>query len=226
MIPPAFIQDLLSRVDIVEIVGRHVQLKKSGLNFSGLCPFHAEKSPSFTVTPTKQFYHCFGCGAHGDAIGFLSEHSGMPFVEAVKDLAQQVGMTVPDDDSSPAERERAAAQKQRQATLTDVLAKAAEHYRRQLKGSPRAVDYLKGRGLSGEIAAQFGLGYAPEGWRGLASVFPNYDDPFVDVRLWLPASGQTCGGHPESPTGAHRALAAAASGSGTPTGASACRSSR
>ena len=179
MIPPAFIQDLLSRVDIVEVVGRHVQLKKSGLNFSGLCPFHAEKSPSFTVTPTKQFYHCFGCGAHGDAIGFLSEHSGMPFVEAVKDLAQQVGMTVPDDDSSPAERERAAAQKQRQATLTDVLAKAAEHYRKQLKGSPRAIDYLKGRGLSGEIAAQFGLGYAPDGWRGLASVFPNYDDPLL-----------------------------------------------
>ena len=179
MIPPAFIQDLLSRVDIVEVVGRHVQLKKSGLNFSGLCPFHAEKSPSFTVTPTKQFYHCFGCGAHGDAIGFLSEHSGMPFVEAVKDLAQQVGMTVPDDDSSPAERERAAAQKQRQATLTDVLSKAAEHYRKQLKASPRAVDYLKGRGLSGEVAAQFGLGYAPDGWRGLASVFPNYDDPLL-----------------------------------------------
>jgi DNA primase len=179
VIPPAFIHDLLSRVDIVELVGRHVQLKKSGLNFSGLCPFHAEKSPSFTVTPTKQFYHCFGCGAHGDAIGFLSEHSGMPFVEAVKDLAQQVGMTVPDDDSSPAERERAAAQKQRQATLSDVLAKAAELYRKQLKGSPRAVDYLKGRGLSGEIAAQFGLGYAPDGWRGLASVFPNYDDPLL-----------------------------------------------
>ena len=88
MIPPAFIQDLLSRVDIVEVVGRQVQLKKSGLNFSGLCPFHAEKSPSFTVTPTKQFYHCFGCGAHGDAIRFLSEHSGLPFVEAVKELAQ------------------------------------------------------------------------------------------------------------------------------------------
>jgi DNA primase len=180
VIPPAFIQDLLSRVDIVELVGRHVQLKKSGLNFSGLCPFHAEKSPSFTVTPTKQFYHCFGCGAHGDAIGFLSEHSGMPFVEAVKDLAQQVGMTVPDDDSSPAERERAAAQKQRQATLTDVLAKAADHYRQQLKASPRAIDYLKGRGLSGEIAAQFGLGYAPDGWRGLASVFPSYDDPLLE----------------------------------------------
>ena len=180
MIPPAFIQDLLSRVDIVEVVGRQVQLKKSGLNFSGLCPFHAEKSPSFTVTPTKQFYHCFGCGAHGDAIRFLSEHSGLPFVEAVKELAQQVGMTVPEDDSSQAERERAAAHKQRQATLSDVLAKAAEHYRRQLKSSPRAIDYLKGRGLSGEIAAQFGLGYAPEGWRALASAFPSYDDPLLE----------------------------------------------
>ena len=180
MIPPAFIQDLLARVDIVEVVGRHVQLKKSGLNFSGLCPFHAEKSPSFTVTPTKQFYHCFGCGVHGNAIGFLIEHSGMPFVEAVKDLAQQVGMTVPEDDSSPAERERAAAQKQRQITLTEVLAKAAEYYRRQLKGNPRAIDYLKGRGLSGDIAAQFGLGYAPEGWRSLASAFPSYDDPLLE----------------------------------------------
>jgi DNA primase len=180
VIPPAFIQDLLSRVDIVEVVGRQVQLKKAGLNFSGLCPFHAEKSPSFTVTPTKQFYHCFGCGAHGNAIGFLIENSGLPFVEAVKDLAQQVGMSIPEDDSSPAERERAAAHKRRQATLSDVLAKAAEHYRNQLKGSPRAIDYLKGRGLSGEVAAQFGLGYAPEGWRGLASVFPSYDDPLLE----------------------------------------------
>jgi DNA primase len=180
VIPPTFIQDLLSRVDIVEVVGRHVQLKKAGLNFSGLCPFHAEKSPSFTVTPTKQFYHCFGCGANGNSIRFLTEYVGLPFVEAVKDLAQQVGMTVPDDDSSPAERERAAAHKQRQATLSDVLARAAEHYRSHLKGSPRAIDYLKGRGLSGEVAAQFGLGYAPEGWRGLASVFPSYDDPLLE----------------------------------------------
>ncbi|MBC7731876.1 MAG: DNA primase [Bacteriovorax sp.] len=179
MIPPAFIQDLLSRVDIAEVVGRHVQLRKGGANLSGLCPFHAEKSPSFTVSPTKQFYHCFGCGASGDAIRFLTEYSGMTFLDAVKDLAQQVGMTVPEEDSSPAEREQAAAQKQRRNTLTDVLAKATDHYRKQLKNSPRAVDYLKGRGLSGEIAAQFGLGYAPEGWRGLASVFPHYDDPLL-----------------------------------------------
>ena len=179
MIPPTFIHDLLARVDIVELVGRHVQLRKGGANLSGLCPFHAEKSPSFTVSPSKQFYHCFGCGANGDAIRFLTEYSGMTFIDAVKDLAQQVGLTLPEDDQSPAERDQAAAQKQRRATLTDVLTKVAEHYRRQLKLSPRAVDYLKGRALSGEIAAQFGLGYAPEGWRGLASVFAHYDDPLL-----------------------------------------------
>ena len=180
MIPPSFLHDLLARVDIVDVVGRHVQLKKGGANLSGLCPFHAEKSPSFTVSPSKQFYHCFGCGASGDAIRFLTEYSGMTFVDAVKDLAQQVGLTVPEDDLSPAEREQATAQKQRRATLTDVLAKAAEAYRKHLKASPRAVDYLKGRGLSGEIAAQFGLGYAPDGWRSLASVFPSYDDPLLE----------------------------------------------
>jgi DNA primase len=180
MIPTAFLHDLLARVDIVDVVGRHVQLKKGGANLMGLCPFHGEKSPSFSVSPSKQFYHCFGCGASGDAIRFLTEHTGASFIEAVNDLAQQVGMTVPEEESTPAERERAAAMKQRRGTLTDVLAKATEHYRRQLKGSPRAVEYLKRRGLSGEIAAHFGLGYAPEGWRGLASVFPAYDDPLLE----------------------------------------------
>ena len=180
MIPPAFIQELLGRVDIVDVIGRQVQLKKSGINFSGLCPFHAEKSPSFTVTPTKQFYHCFGCGANGDAIRFLVEQNGMTFIDAVKDLAQQVGLTVPDDDRTAEDRDRAAAQKQRRSTLSDVLSKAAEHFRRQLKQSPRAIDYLKGRGLTGEVAARFALGYAPDGWRGLASVFPNYDDPLLE----------------------------------------------
>jgi DNA primase len=180
MIPPSFIQDLLSRVDVVEIVGRHVTLRKGGANLSGLCPFHAEKSPSFTVSPSKQFYHCFGCGASGDAIKFMTEYSGMTFIDAVKDLAQQVGMTVPDDDVSPAERDQAAAHKQRRATLSDVLARAADGYRKQLKANPRAVDYLKGRGLTGEIASQFGLGYAPDGWRNLASMFPSYDDPLLE----------------------------------------------
>jgi DNA primase len=178
-IPQNFIQELLARADIVEIVGRYVQLKKGGANFLGLCPFHGEKTPSFTVSPSKQFYHCFGCGKNGNAIGFLMDYAGMNFVEAVKDLAGQYGMQVPEDDRSPAERAREAEQRQRQATLTDVLEKAGAAYRKHLKASPRAIDYLKGRGVSGEIAKQFGLGYAPEGWRTLASVFPEYDDPLL-----------------------------------------------
>ena len=178
-IPQSFIQELLARADVVEIVGRYVQLRKGGANYMGLCPFHSEKSPSFTVSPSKQFYHCFGCGKNGNAIGFLMDHAGMNFVEAVKDLAGQYAMQVPEEDVSPQDRARAAQQREKQATLTDVLEKAGEAYRKHLKNSPRAVDYLKGRGLSGEIARQFGLGYAPEGWRSLASVFPNYDDPLL-----------------------------------------------
>jgi len=178
-IPQSFIQELLARVDVVEVVGRHVQLKKGGANFMGLCPFHGEKSPSFSVSPAKQFFHCFGCGKNGNAIGFLMEHAGMTFVEAVKDLAQNVGMQVPEEDVSPQDRERAAQQRQKQATLTDVLEKAGDSYRKNLRNSPQAVAYLKGRGLSGEIAKQFGMGYAPDGWRNLASVFPDYQDPLL-----------------------------------------------
>ena len=178
-IPQHFIQELLARADIVDIVGRYVQLKKTGANFSGLCPFHSEKSPSFTVSPSKQFYHCFGCGKNGNAIGFLMDHTGAGFVEVVHDLAQQYGMQVPEDERSPAERERAARESEKRATLSDVLARAGEAYRKQLKDSPRAVDYLKRRGLSGQVARDFGLGYAPEGWRSLASVFPDYADPLL-----------------------------------------------
>ena len=176
-IPQSFIQELLSRVDVVDIVGRYVQLKKGGANFMGLCPFHGEKSPSFSVSPSKQFYHCFGCGKNGNAIGFLMEHTGMGFVEAVQDLAQQTGLQVPQDDISPAERERQAAQKRQQASLTDVLERAGDSYRKQLKDAAHAVDYLKKRGVSGAISSRYGLGYAPAGWRHLAGVFPQYDDP-------------------------------------------------
>ena len=178
-IPQNFIQELIARADVVEIVGRHVQLKKTGANFSGLCPFHAEKSPSFTVSPSKQFYHCFGCGKNGNALGFLVDYAGMSFPEAVKDLAGQYGMQVPEEDIPPAERARQAEQREKQATLNDVLEKAGAAYRKQLRISPRAVDYLKGRGVSGEIAKRYGLGYAPEGWRSLASIFPAYDDPLL-----------------------------------------------
>ena len=145
----------------------------------GLCPFHGEKSPSFSVSPSKQFYHCFGCGKNGNVISFLMDHGGMSFVEAVKDLAGQYGMQVPEEEGSPQDRARAAEQRQKQATLTDVLEKACDAYKKHLKNSPKAIDYFKGRGLSGEIAKQFGLGYAPEGWRSLASVFPDYDDPLL-----------------------------------------------
>jgi DNA primase len=178
-IPQNFIQELVARADVVEIVGRYVQLKKTGANFSGLCPFHGEKTPSFTVSPAKQFFHCFGCGKSGNAIGFLMDYAGMGFVEAVKDLSGQYGLQVPEDDIPPAERARAAQQREKQQTLSDVLEKAGAAYRKHLKNSPRAVAYFKSRGLSGEVAKQFGLGYAPEGWRSLASVFPNYDDPLL-----------------------------------------------
>lgn len=178
-IPQSFIQELLTRVDIVEVVGRYVQLKKGGANFMGLCPFHGEKSPSFSVSPTKQFFHCFGCGKHGNAVGFLMEHTGVGFVEAVKDLAQQVGLQVPEEDIPPQERARAAEQRQRQSTLNDVLLKASQSYQAQLRLAPKAVDYLKRRGLTGQIAKTFGLGYAPEGWRHLSTVFPDYQSDLL-----------------------------------------------
>ncbi|MBD7960493.1 MULTISPECIES: DNA primase [Comamonas] len=176
-IPQSFIQELLARIDVVDVVGRYVPLKKGGANFMGLCPFHGEKSPSFSVSPTKQFYHCFGCGKNGNAISFLMEHTGMGFIEAVNDLAGQVGMVVPQEDISPQERERQAAAKVKQATLNDVLERAGNAYRSQLKEHAHAVQYLKQRGVSGSISSKYGLGYAPPGWRNLASVFPEYDDP-------------------------------------------------
>jgi DNA primase len=190
VIPQSFIQDLLNRVDIVDVVGRYVQLKKGGANYMGLCPFHSEKSPSFTVSPTKQFYHCFGCGAHGTAIGFLIEYSGVGFVEAVTDLAQDVGMTVPqaDDKLPPAQR---AEHQAKSLALSEVMTKASDYYRKQLRNAPQAIGYLKGRGLSGEIAGRFGLGYAPDGWDGLRSAFSDYDAPeLVEAGLVIDKSDE------------------------------------
>ena len=181
MIPPSFVHDLLGRADIVQVIGRHVELRKAGVNHKGLCPFHAEKSPSFIVSPSRQTYHCFGCGVHGNAIGFLMEQAGLGFVEAVQELAQQNGMVVVDEAVSAEESERQAALKRTRSTLSEVLAKAAAHYREALKATPRAVDYLKQRGVSGVIAARFGLGYAADSWRGLASAFASYDDPLLEA---------------------------------------------
>ncbi|MDB5813154.1 MAG: primase [Rhodocyclales bacterium] len=172
MIPESFVQEVLARVDIVDLIERHVPLKKGGANYSACCPFHNEKSPSFTVSPTKQFYHCFGCGAHGTAIGFLIEYAGVSFPDAIKELAQQVGLQVPEE-----ERPDPARQAQSQSLL-EITARAAKFYREQLKISPKAIDYLKSRGLTGEIAARYGIGYAPEGWQGLRSVFgEQYEQP-------------------------------------------------
>ena len=190
MIPQSFIQDLLNRVDIVDVVGRYVQLKKGGANFSGLCPFHNEKSPSFTVSPTKQFYHCFGCGAHGTAIGFLMEYSGVGFVEAVKDLAQGVGMTVPEQEDRlpPAQR---AEQQAKSLALSDAMTLSCNFYRQQLRGARNAIDYLKGRGLTGEVAAKFWIGYSPDGWESLKQVFKDYDsDVLVEAGLVIDKSDE------------------------------------
>jgi len=178
-IPQAFLQELLARVDIVEVVGRHVALKKGGANYLGLCPFHDEKSPSFTVSPSKQFFHCFGCGKSGSALGFLMEHTGAGFIEAVQDLAQQAGLSVPMDDETPQQRAQAAAQRQQRSSLSELLEKAAHSYQQQLRLAPAAIDYLKCRGLSGQIAKSYGIGYAPAQWRFLSTVLPDYQNPLL-----------------------------------------------
>ena len=170
MIPQSFIQDLLNRVDIVDVVERYVPLKRAGANYVACCPFHSEKSPSFTVSQTKQFYHCFGCGAHGTAIGFMIEYSGMGFIDAVKDLAQTAGMQVPET-----KFEKPRNKTEEGDDLHEVMLKAAQYYRQQLKEAPRAIEYLKKRGMSGEVAKEFGVGYAPPAWQNLQAAFTDYN---------------------------------------------------
>ena len=171
MIPKSFIQDLLNRLDIVDVIERYVPLKKAGANYAACCPFHSEKSPSFTVSQSKQFYHCFGCGAHGTAIGFVMEHAGMGFVDAVEELARSIGVPVPQEALAPGQVQHKVA-----PDLYEVMQAATRFYREQLKQSPRAIDYLKRRGLSGEIAARFGIGYAPEAWQNLNGISSSYQD--------------------------------------------------
>jgi DNA primase len=209
MIPAGFIQELLARTDIVDTISPHVEMKRSGANWMGLCPFHAERSPSFSVSVGRQFFHCFGCGASGDAIRFLTEHLGLSFVEAVRDLAGRVGMVVPEEQVAPEERERRETLRVRRQSLGQVLEKAAAFYRAQLKASPRAIDYLKRRGLSGTVAARFGIGWAPPGWKTLAGVFPEYDDPLLAeaglVRVREPE--ESSAGHDDGEGAAARAPA-------------------
>ncbi|MBM3117812.1 DNA primase [Jeongeupia naejangsanensis] len=170
-IPESFIQDLLNRVDIVDVVERYLPLKKAGQNYHACCPFHKEKTPSFTVSQSKQFYHCFGCGVHGSAISFVMEYEALPFPDAVKKLAESVGLTVPQEAGGFAEAPRA------EPGVFDVLKAACDFYRQQLKTAPAAIAYLKGRGLDGKTAARYGLGYSPGGddWQALKQVFADYD---------------------------------------------------
>jgi DNA primase len=168
LIPQDFIDDLMDRIDIVEVIGSRVQLKKAGREYKSPCPFHNEKTPSFTVSPQKGFYHCFGCGAHGTALGFLLEFDRLEFPEAVEELAHIAGLTVPRDEQA----ERRAPS----APVYETLAKAASIYQQALKDDPPAIDYLKGRGLSGEIVRDFGIGYAPGGWDFLLRRFPDQED--------------------------------------------------
>ncbi len=171
-IPSTFIDELLSRIDIVDVVDARVPLVKKGREFQACCPFHHEKTPSFTVSPTKQFYHCFGCGAHGTAIGFLMEYENMPFPEAVEDLASKAGIEVPREDDGDKPRENL-------APLFALMERAGEWYKNQLKehsNADQAIQYLKQRGLSGEIAASYGLGFAPDGWSNLHDALTDSHD--------------------------------------------------
>ncbi|MEJ2299391.1 MAG: DNA primase [Woeseiaceae bacterium] len=163
LIPQDFIDDLIARADIVEVVGRRVQLKKAGREFKACCPFHDEKTPSFTVSPAKGFYHCFGCGAHGTAIGFLMEYDHMDFVQAIESLAHSMGVEVPRNESDKPAR--------RYDELFSLLDTVARHWQACLKDAPHAVDYIKGRGIDGSTAKRFGIGYAPDGWSNVLDKF-------------------------------------------------------
>ena len=170
MIPESFIQELLNRVDVVDTIDKKVPLKKAGANFVACCPFHQEKSPSFTVSPSKQFYHCFGCGEHGSAISFLIEYEGLSFVEAVNELANTIGLKVPNEDFSEKININ------ENSKLEEAMKIANNFYQAQLRKSPKAIAYLKSRGLSGAIAKEFSIGYAPEGWQNLETAFKSYQD--------------------------------------------------
>ncbi|MFU8821665.1 MAG: DNA primase [Gammaproteobacteria bacterium] len=162
LIPASFIDELMSRTDIVEVINARVPLKKAGREYKACCPFHGEKTPSFTVSPSKQFYHCFGCGVHGTALGFLMDYEHMSFPDAVEELASLAGLEVPREQSQGTDR---------RPDLYGTLEAAVGYYRDQLKRHPDAIRYLKGRGVSGTTAATFGVGYAPDEWDGLLKRF-------------------------------------------------------
>ncbi len=184
MIPQSFIQDLLNRVDIVDVIEGHLPLKKAGANYIACCPFHGEKTPSFTVSPTKQFYHCFGCGAHGTAVSFMMEYVGVDFIEAINDLASRVGIQVPapekkEYDGTSGFRVGGENKESSSQNMFEAMSTITKFYKDQLKCSERGISYLKKRGLTGETAARFGIGYSPAGWQNLAEIFPNYESPIL-----------------------------------------------
>ncbi len=174
-IPQHFIDDLLARVNIVDVIDGRVKLKRAGKNYSGLCPFHKEKSPSFSVSPDKQFYYCFGCGAGGNALGFLMEYDRLNFPEAVEELAKLAGVDVPRDEGRPADHQR----EQEIKRQFEALEHSNRYFQDMLRSSSereRAIGYLKQRGLSGQIAAAFGIGYAPPGWDNLLQHFAHLEN--------------------------------------------------
>lgn len=183
-IPREFIDDLLLQVDIVDVINARVPLKKKGREYTACCPFHNEKTPSFTVSQNKQFYHCFGCGAHGTAISFLMEYEHQDFVESIETLAASVGVSVPREGGG---KGPSAEQRQRSKDLFTLMEDANEFYQMQLKGSDKAVAYLNERELSGDISKRFNLGYAPAGWNNLQHHFSkNYNQQqLVDSGLLI-----------------------------------------
>ena len=173
MIPESFIQELLNRTDVVDVIDKRVTLKKAGANYLACCPFHEEKTPSFTVSPSKQFYHCFGCGEHGSAISFLIEYEGLTFIEAINELANSIGLKVPNE--LPQKKEKS----NEYSNLEEVIKIANIYYQKQLRESSKAINYLKSRGLTGEIAKEFSIGYAPDGWQNLKIAFEKYEDEIL-----------------------------------------------
>ena len=174
MIPESFIQEVLNRTDVVDVIDKRVQLKKAGANFVACCPFHQEKYPSFSVSPSKQFYHCFGCGAHGSAITFLIEFEGLTFVEAVHQIASSLGLTVPNEHIADPKKIK------ENFGLEEAMKIANQFYQKALRASPKAIEYLKTRGLTGKVAKEFSIGFAPDGWQNLESAFKQYDDPSLE----------------------------------------------
>ena len=156
LIPQHFINDLIARIDIVEVIGKRIEIKKAGKEFKAICPFHDDSNPSLTISSAKGFYHCFSCGAHGTALGFLMDYEHLGFVEAIESLSSDLGIDIPYEKNSKPPK--------RNDDLFVLMDKIQEHYQNNLKNNKKAIDYLKKRGINGKTAKRFNIGYAPHGW--------------------------------------------------------------